>query len=125
LLIGGVKDSLGHAKKLAELLNKYLARPFMVNLIPYNYSKIEFNDLLREEKFNETKILKPILRLPATEGRQVQDDRKIEFRAPNSGDVNDFRDYLVEHGVDAVIRHRFGADIAGACGQLALKTACN
>lgn len=43
----------------------------------------------------------------------------LEFRAPEPGRVNEFRDRLIRHNLTAVVRRSRGQDIAAACGQLA------
>lgn len=80
VLLGGINDSLAHAKSLAKLLQ---ARRGSVNLIPYN----------------------------ATENSP--------YAAPNSRNVEAFKEFLLSKGVVATQRYTKGADIAAACGQLA------
>jgi 23S rRNA (adenine2503-C2)-methyltransferase len=43
----------------------------------------------------------------------------LEFRAPEPGRVEGFRDRVVAYGITAVVRKSRGREIAAACGQLA------
>ena len=43
------------------------------------------------------------------------------FEEPSARSVLDFRDILAKAGLRVMVRYSKGQDIAGACGQLALK----
>jgi 23S rRNA (adenine2503-C2)-methyltransferase len=43
------------------------------------------------------------------------------FTASSHNRMNRFKEILENNGVQAVMRHRFGRDIKGACGQLATR----
>jgi 23S rRNA (adenine2503-C2)-methyltransferase len=81
LLLGGLTDSIGDAKKLVKAIEGI---PCKINLIRYN----------------------PVDGLP--------------FKEPTEEDVNKFRDYLYPRTYAVMIRESRGADIRGACGQLAV-----
>ena len=81
LLLGGLTDSLGDAKKLVKAIHGI---PCKINLINYN----------------------PVDRLP--------------FKEPAIEDIEKFKEYLYPRTYAVMIRESRGADIKGACGQLAV-----
>jgi len=91
LLLDGVNDTEEHARKLAEIMNKPL---YFVNLIVFNPS-----------------------------GREVPEglkglSKKKKMSPPSSLAVRRFKEVLVDYGVPASQRYRFGRTIKAACGQL-------
>lgn len=46
------------------------------------------------------------------------------FKSSDKKSINDFKNILTEKGIDVVERFRFGREISGACGQLALNNVC-
>jgi 23S rRNA (adenine2503-C2)-methyltransferase len=94
ILIEGVNDDLEYARELASILHDHL---YFVNLIPYNPPS--------KDCVNKIKI--------------PQKKEKIVMKKPNSFRVNRFKKELMRLGVPVAVRVTMGADIAGACGQLA------
>ncbi|UCE66325.1 MAG: 23S rRNA (adenine(2503)-C(2))-methyltransferase RlmN [Candidatus Zixiibacteriota bacterium] len=86
LLLGGLTDSIGDAKKLVKAIHGI---PCKINLIRYN----------------------PVDGLP--------------FKEPKEEDVEKFKEYLYPRTYAVMIRESRGADIKGACGQLAVRTDTN
>jgi 23S rRNA (adenine2503-C2)-methyltransferase len=81
LLLGGLTDSLGDAKKLVKAIHGI---PCKINLIKYN----------------------PVDGLP--------------FKEPTGENIEKFKEYLYPRTYAVIIRESRGADIKGACGQLAV-----
>lgn len=94
ILIEGVNDDLEYARELASILHDHL---YFVNLIPYNPPS--------KDGVNKIKVAKK--------------KEKIVMKKPNSFRVNRFKKELMRLGVPVAVRVAMGADIAGACGQLA------
>ncbi len=93
IMIKDVNDSEEQAKKLAELMKKYL---YFVNLISYN----------------------PARPYPPISG----EGGPTEVFIPSSPlKIKKFKEILEKEGVAVTQRYSFGQDIKGACGQLAAK----
>ncbi|MEK7067408.1 MAG: 23S rRNA (adenine(2503)-C(2))-methyltransferase RlmN, partial [Patescibacteria group bacterium] len=94
IMIKGVNDSQEQAKELAGLMGNRL---FFVNLIAYNRQGA--SEPIIANRYNLTGAFAP------SEPAQIKK----------------FKDILMKAGIQALERYRFGQDIAGACGQLAVK----
>jgi 23S rRNA (adenine2503-C2)-methyltransferase len=91
-MIDNINDSEEYAKALAKLMKKPL---YFVNLISYNF-------LLQAKLTTENSL--PF------------------FKSSSSSKIEKFKKILENEGVAVTIRYRFGEDIEGACGQLAVKS---
>jgi 23S rRNA (adenine2503-C2)-methyltransferase len=104
LLIKDVNDSEAHARELASLLHKPL---YFVNLIPYNPT--EFSPPMEGGKQG----VKPRGGHAPFRGGVG----KI-FTPSDTQTVQKFKTILLQSGIQATERFRFGQDIKAACGQL-------
>jgi 23S rRNA (adenine2503-C2)-methyltransferase len=98
VLIRGVNDSPQHARALAQLLRGHVVT---VNLLAWN----------------------PISRGRDAERRENAGARASRFQPSTPAAIAAFRETLVAHHVETVVRRSKGGTIQGACGQLAGKRA--
>lgn len=49
------------------------------------------------------------------------ENEQLDFKAPESGRVKEFQQYLINHGLMATVRTSRGQGISAACGQLAVQ----
>jgi 23S rRNA (adenine(2503)-C(2))-methyltransferase len=74
----------------------------------------------REDADNLIKYLKSMGKLQLIHVNLIRyNATSDELKPSEAGVVREFRDYLLQNGISATIRKSLGADIQGACGQLA------
>jgi len=91
VLLGGINDSIGHARKLKKLMGGFTAK---LNLIAFN--SIEFPGNVGKKKLFS------------------------EFESPDKETIDKFMAEVERPGLTVMLRKSQGGDIAAACGQLCL-----
>jgi len=106
VLLEGVNDSTGDAKRLASLLKGHVVT---VNLLSWNRVGAPSRPRPSRDKPSAS----------AAGRRRAADDVFSRFKAASPQAVVAFRETLAAAGIEAVVRQSKGAGIDAACGQLA------
>ncbi len=76
-------------------------------------------DKLNDSRTDVRKLVKLLHGTPAKVNViPINEERGLAYKKPSEARINQFREALIEKGIDAMTRRSRGADIHAACGQL-------
>ncbi|MDQ1284404.1 MAG: Radical core protein [Patescibacteria group bacterium] len=105
---------------LRENLHRYLLKTRRKVMLEYIMLAGENDSLTDAKKLVE--YVKSIGRLQLLHVNLISYNRTLgEFSGSSVKTISQFKEYLLKNGISATVRKSLGADISGACGQLAGK----